>query len=166
MRISRLRKRLLIGGTALAIVVAAGGAAALTIGNDLYCSGSESGAFSEFPHYADARPDWESNFKISGGCTAAYTIEADASDVRDYYREALAQRGWAVSEGPPNSSPLFLIATREDLDFSLNFATASLPLTTDGGEALREKQRQAAEGVDENALRPGQTLVSIAGGHR
>ncbi len=128
---------------ALIPLVAGVALAGWRMSNDFVCSGSEKRAISEFSHYEGAQPVWESNFKITGGCTGTYSATAAPETLRDYYVELLAQHGWTVEEGPDNSSPLYLEARRDGLRYFLHF------FDTDMDETVR----------------PGKTSVGIMGGH-
>ena len=128
----------------LASLVAGAAFVVAPMSNDLICSGGEKGAMSEFAHHGGARPVWESNPKTTGGCTATYAAGARPEEVREYYRERLTERGWAVELGPDNSFPIHLEARRGGLTYFLNFA---------GTET-------------DDALKPGQTRVGIGGGTR
>ena len=120
--------------------------------NDLICSGGEKGAMSEFPHHGGAQPGWESNLKVTGGCTATYAAGARPEEVREYYHERLTERGWAVELGPDNSFPIHLEARRGRLAFFLNF--------------IDPEMEDFAGTETGDALQPGQTLVGIQGGNR
>jgi hypothetical protein len=54
------------------VLLGTAGFVALQVGNDFYCSRGERKAMSEFPHFDCAEVDWESNFKITGGCTTSH----------------------------------------------------------------------------------------------
>ncbi len=153
----RNRRRLALGlGIALGLLVvltALIGVGAVTMGNDLVCSETEQRAMSEFPHYDAAEPEWDSNAKITGGCTTSYTVQAESDEVRTYYQERLSQSGWTVRLGPVNTFPIYLEADRDDLGYYLMF---------EGADSF-DPSNQEQEG---DVLRPGQTRVSISGGHR
>ena len=126
---------------------------------------------SEFPHYGGAEPVWETNAKISGGCTTSFTVEASVAEVYSYYQEHLHQRGWTLQEGPANSSPLYLLADRDGIHADLNFHYPP-PLERYGpvdDPATRERMRVAQEREQVSCPtcpKPGQTQVSISGGQQ
>jgi len=39
---------------------------------------------SEFPHFNGAEAEWESNFKITGGCSTSYMAEAEPPEVLSF----------------------------------------------------------------------------------
>jgi len=153
MRPSQVPTGVLVVVAALVVLGAVLVVGAVTMGNDLVCSGAETRAMSEFPHYDAAQPEWESNLKITGGCTTTYTVQASPDAVRAYYHERLSQGGWTVRLGPANSFPIHLEADRDGLGYFLMFEGA------DSSAASQQEQ-------DIDALRSGQTRVSIMGGHR
>jgi hypothetical protein len=140
------RRRLLVAGL-LIVFLGALGAIAITQSNDFVCSDAERRAMSEFPHYDGATPDWESNAKITGGCTTSYIVTAQPEEALAHYREQLAQRGWTIIDAPANTFPIYVEANREELRYFLMFEGAG--------------QEQEGPG-----LQPDQTRVSISGGHR
>ncbi|HEV2107781.1 MAG TPA: hypothetical protein VGR16_05920, partial [Thermomicrobiales bacterium] len=70
-RTRRLPRALLIVVGTLIVLIGFLGVGAVTMGNDLICSKTERRPMSEFPHYDGAEPKWESNLKITGGCTTS-----------------------------------------------------------------------------------------------
>ena len=165
MTIRRVPRRRLITAAANIVLLGCIGILAITMGNDLICSTTEERAMSEFLHYDGVEPDWESNLKITGGCTTSYTADANPEEVRAYYRKHLEERGWSVIVGPSNSFPIHLEAERDGLRYVLRF---------EGGDpfALAREEQVLRAGTpivmqfDGFELRPGQTRVSITGGHR
>ncbi len=137
----------------LVVLTALVGVGAVTMGNDLVCSETEQRAMSEFPHYDATEPEWDSNAKITGGCTTSYTVQADPDEVRTYYQERLGQGGWTVRLGPANTVPSYLEADRDDLGYFLMF---------EGANSFDPSNQEQGGDV----LGPGQTRVSISGGHR
>ena len=165
------RKFIIIGaGSAAILLIAVAGFVAVQVGNDFYCSGSERKAMSEFPHFEGAEADWESNFKITGGCTTSYTAEAELPEVLSYYQEQLRQRGWAVSEPLANSFPSSFNAERGGLRFSLQFEGSQMGQLQGRppaeATALAEKLRADERNADFLGVKEGETRVSISGGHK
>jgi hypothetical protein len=119
---------------------------------------------SEFPHYDGAEPDWEANFLITGGCTSSYTADADPYDIRAFYQERFHQNGWTVTLGPSNSFPIHLEAKRDDVRYSLMFDNGA-PYTRERVEGVLKAGTPIVKEFDGFELEPGQTRVSITGGH-
>lgn len=134
---TRLSGRLLVAIGAVIALVGCVSVGAAMMGNDFICSKAEQQAMSEFPHYDGADPDWESNFKITGGCTTTYTTRADPEAVRTYYRDHLRQRGWTVTAGSANTFPIYCEAERGDLGYFLMFEGADPFAPAQGEEAIK-----------------------------
>ena len=134
-------------GGLVVLVVASFSFISARAGSDNHCSEAEQQAMFEFPHYGDAKPDWQSNAGTSGGCAARFSVDAAPGEVRDYYQEQLRQRGWNVKEGPANPFFMDFDAERAGVQSSLRFESAN----------SREK---------DPTLKPAQTQVSISGGYR
>jgi hypothetical protein len=62
------------------------------------CSESQTRVFGEFPQYGGKRLEPEYN---SQGCFIAFTTEGPLEDVRSYYTQQLAARGWTLDQSPP-----------------------------------------------------------------
>ncbi len=146
-------------------------AGAVPIWHDLLCGKAEKQVMAKFPHFGGVEPDWEANFKITGGCTTSFVVEATPEEVRAFYQERLTRSGWSVQAGPDNSFPMQLEADHEDLRFSLMFegAESAGPLTQEQVEKQKQAQDQAATAGATcpdcaPELQPGQTRVSISGG--
>ncbi|MEO6399099.1 MAG: hypothetical protein ABIP13_11570, partial [Tepidiformaceae bacterium] len=166
------RKIIVIAGLAAIPLVAVVGFVVLQSGNDFHCGRGERKAMSEFPHYDGAEAHWESNFKITGGCTTSYTVEAELPVVLSYYQEHLRQRGWAVTEPAANSFPSSLQAERGPLRFYLGFeesqisSLARLGYPPAEATALAKRLRAQQADVKFLGVKEGQTRVSISGGHK
>lgn len=180
-----IRKALIVSAGAVLILGAGVAFLAVQFGNDFRCGGAEQQAMSEFPHFNDAQADWESNAKITGGCTASFVVDAETDDVLAYYRDHLSDRGWTLQDGPANSMPVPLLAERDRFRFHLNFfgavslypppdqAATMGPVAYETLVAARLKElRTSGETVDAECpgcapgLQLGQTRVSISGGYR
>jgi hypothetical protein len=140
------------------------GTLAFTMANDVICSKNEQRVMSEFPHYDGAEPDWEANFPITGGCISSYTADADPYDIRAHYQERFQQNGWTVTLGSSNSFPIHLEAKRDDVRYFLMFDNGD-PYTRERGEGVLKAGTPIVMELDGFELRPGQTGVSISGGH-
>jgi hypothetical protein len=164
------RRVIIFGGLAAVLAVGAVGFVVVQVGNDFHCSGTERGAMSEFPHFGGAEADWESNFKITGGCTTSYTAEAELPEVLSYYQEHLGARGWAVSEPLANSFPSSFHAERGELRFSLQFEGSQVAQLEGWppaeASARAEQIRREEANADFLGVKEGYTRVSISGGHR
>jgi hypothetical protein len=166
------RKFIVIVGLAAILLVTVVGFVALQVGNDFHCGGGERKAMSEFPHYGGAEPRWESNFKVTGGCTTSYTVEAELPVVLSYYQEHLRQRGWSVTEPAANSFPSFFQAERGPLRFYLGFEESQISRLEQLGwppaeaTALAKKLRAGEADVDFPGVKEGQIGISISGGHK
>ncbi len=160
---TRLSGRLLFAIGAVIVLLGGVGVGAAMMGNDFICSKDERRAMSEFPHFDDADPDWESNFKITGGCSTNYTTKADPAAVMTYYQDHLRQRGWTMTAGEPNSFPIYFEADRVDLRYFLMFEGADPFAPAPGNEVIKSGTPLAME--SEFGLEPSQTRVSISGGH-
>ncbi len=171
MRNHMLLKSLLVALVVLAVPVAVIASGAIPIWNDFFCSAAEKRAMSGLPHFNGVEPEWESNLKITGGCTTTFTVEAEPEEVRAYYQERLSRNGWSVEVGPDNSFPIHLEADRDDLGYFLMFEgpDPSGPLSREqvqkqkNGQAQDLEQQEAQEHA---AVEPGTTRVSIQGGQQ
>lgn len=171
MRNRVLLKSLLVALVVLAVPVAVLASGAIPIWNDFFCSAAEKRAMSEFPHFDGAKPKWESNAKITGGCTTTFTVDGSPDEVRAYYEESLSRNGWSVEVGPDNSFPIHLEADRDDLGYFLMFEGP------DQADPLSREQVQKQKGVqtedaaqqevpEHGAVEPGKVRVSISGGQQ
>lgn len=162
---TRLSGRLLVAIGAVIVLLGGVGVGAAMMGNDFICSKAERRAMSEFPHYGGVDPAWESNFKITGGCTTNYTTKADPATVMAYYHDHLRQRGWTVAAGEANSFPIYFEADRGDLRYFLMFEGTDPFAPLEVNEVIKAGTPLAMES-EEVALEPGQVRVSISGGHQ
>ena len=162
---ARVSGRLLFAMGTVIVLLAGVGVGAATMGNDFICSKAERRAMSEFPHYGGANPEWESNFKIIGGCSTLYTVQAVPEEVRTYYQDQLRQRGWTIIPGEANTFPIYFEAERGDLRYFLMFEGPDPFAPVQGVDVLKGGTPLATE-PEEVAVEPGQVRVSISGGHR
>ncbi len=159
-----LTRALLIVG--IVVLLIAGGVVAVMVSNNSLCSTAERRAMSEFAHYDGADLVWESNLKATGGCTTTYTIAGDSGDVLRYYQGQLAQHGWKVQPPPANTFPPYLEVERGELQYFLMFeGPDSTGLVGGGAEGLKGGTPLASASV-EGPVSPGQTRVTIMGGHK
>jgi hypothetical protein len=181
MPIRRGTKRIIMVAVAIPLILL--GILAVGMNIDDVCSPAEQRAIAE-PLNPDG-PDlqWESNVKVTGGCTTSYIVNGAPGEVRASYRDLLHRNGWSVTVGPAYSFPLHLATEHDGLTYFLMFEDAGrdsifegvghAPHATDRSPeesaALGEKLR-AAEQDEEcptcaSAVEPGQTRVTILGGH-
>jgi hypothetical protein len=144
----RLPRALLIVVGMLIVLIAFLGVGAVTMGNDLVCSTAERRAMSEFPQFDGAEPSWESNLKISGGCTTSYTVQAAPEEVRAYYRGRLEQSEWMVQVGPANSFPIHLEAERDGLRYFLMFERSRFVRRIEPGTGRGRVETRPDSGID------------------
>lgn len=128
MRNSMSLKSLLVALVVLAVPIAVLASSTIPIWNDVFCSAAEKRAMSEFAHFDGAEPEWESNAKVTGGCTTTFTVDGSPDEVRTDYDENLSRNGWSVELGPDNSFPLHLEADRDNLGYFLMFEGPTQPV--------------------------------------
>ena len=137
------RRTVLLPLALVVVILGVGGIVVALSSNDVRCSKTEQRAMAEFAHYDGAAPAWESNPKITGGCTASFTVGAEPGTVMAWYQEQLLGHGWTVQPAPANTFPTYVEAERDGLRYMLMFEGP-----TDGAEL---------------EVQPGQTRVTISG---
>lgn len=173
MRNRPVLKSMLVALVVLAVPVAVLASGAIPIWNDFFCSAAEKRAMSEFAHFDGAKPKWESNAKVTGGCTTTFTVDGLPDEVQAYYEENLSREGWSVEVGPDNTFPIYLEADRDDLGYFLMFEGPDLadPLTREQVQKQKGVQVQAQDAAQQEvpehgAVEPGKVRVSIQGGQQ
>jgi hypothetical protein len=164
MRNKRRSKRIIMASVVFIVLLGGLGTLAFTVANDFICSKNERRVMSEFPHYDGADLDWEADLLITEGCTTSYTADADPYDIRAYYQERFQQNGWTVTLGPSNSFPIHLEAKRDDVRYFLMFDNGD-PYPRERAEGVLKRGTPIVMEFDGFELEPGQTRVSISGGH-
>jgi len=171
MRQGIVLKSLLVALVILGVPVAVLASGAIPIWNDFFCSAAEKRAMSEFPHFDGAKPKWDSNLKVTGGCTTTFTVVGSPDEVHAYYEETLSRNGWSAEVGPDNTFPIYLEADRDDLGYFLMFEGPDLagPLTQEQVQKQKGVQAQDAaqqEVPEHGVVDPGKVRVSIQGGQQ
>lgn len=159
-------RRLLIVAGVVAVVLLGAGVAVVVTSNDARCDQAEQEAISGFPHFDGALPEWESNVKITGGCTTSFVVTAGSDEVLAYYQQQLTRQGWTVQPPAPNSYPPALQVERDGFQFFLMFE--GLPSTDVTGEdvIIVKAGTPVVPEADALDVEDGVTRVSISGGRQ